>query len=128
MIVCWNENILFPSRSSVAHTISLSSLRSKKDFLAISPEPSYSVMLCTNKLPHFITVSKKRNYMAVVKRVCGQEMRAAQEEVKNSPGYIVSGEVANKFVTHLFHLCSVSFSLVIISGCGKSDLHVLVQK
>ena len=36
------------------------------------------------KLPHFITVLKKFNYMAVVKRVCGQEMRAAQEEVKNS--------------------------------------------
>ena len=42
----------------------------------------------------YITVLKKLHYMAVVKGVCTESMVAAQDEVKNNPGYIVNGEVA----------------------------------
>lgn len=31
--------------------------------------------------------------MAVVKRVCNESMLAAQAEIKNTPAYIVGGEV-----------------------------------
>jgi len=41
----------------------------------------------------FHTVLKKLGYMAVVKRVCNESMLAAQEEIKNTPAYIISGEV-----------------------------------
>ena len=54
------------------------------------------IQLCSPliKLSHFITVMKKLNYMAVVNRVCSQSMLAAQDEIKNSPVYVVNGEVA----------------------------------
>lgn len=48
----------------------------------------------THFLIIYITDSKKLHYMAVVKGVCTESMVAAQDEVKNSPGYIVNGEVA----------------------------------
>lgn len=35
--------------------------------------------------------------MTVVKRVCEESMHAAQEEIKNSPGYFANGEVAIYF-------------------------------
>ena len=49
---------------------------------------------------------KNLQYMAVVKRVCKESMLAAQEEVKNTPGYHGNGEVAmlrNIFVSGKLH-------------------------
>ena len=40
--------------------------------------------------------------MAVVKGVCTESMAAAQEEIKNSPNYIVNGEVA--IFCHIIYL------------------------
>ena len=41
-----------------------------------------------------LVVLKKLQYMAVVKRVCKESMPAAQEELKNTPGYHGKREVA----------------------------------
>ena len=40
------------------------------------------------------SLEKASLVMAVVKGVCTESMVAAQDEVKNNPGYIVNGEVA----------------------------------
>ena len=40
-----------------------------------------------------LTVLKKLHFMDTVKKVCNESMIAAQEEVKNRPGYYTNGEV-----------------------------------
>ena len=47
-----------------------------------------------------LVVLKNLQYMAVVKSVCKESMLAAQEEVKNTPGYHANGEVA--MLTNIF--------------------------
>ena len=54
--------------------------------------------------------------MTVVKRVCEESMHAAQEEIKNSPGYFANGEVAIYFcstVAIFLVSCFIAF------GCGN---------
>ena len=47
--------------------------------------------------------------MAVVKRVCKESMLAAQEEVKNTPGYHRNGEVAmlRNIIIYLYCQCKL---------------------
>lgn len=52
---------------------------------------------------------KNLHYMAVVKRVCKESMLAAQEEVKNTPGYHRNGEVAmlRNIIIYLYCQCKL---------------------
>ena len=45
-------------------------------------------------LTNFVPLVVLKNLQSVVKRVCKESMLAAQEEVKNTPGYHGNGEVA----------------------------------
>ena len=63
------------------------------------PDTEVILACLTNFVP--LVVLKNLQYMSVVKRVCKESMLAAQEEVKNTPGYHGNGEVAmliNKLV------------------------------
>ena len=54
--------------------------------------------------------------MTVVKRVCEESLHAAQEEIKNSPGYFANGEVA-------IHFCSkVAFFVSCFVDCDCGSL------
>ena len=55
------------------------------------PDTEVILACLTNFVP--LVVLKNLQYMFVVKRVCKESMLAAQEEVKNTPGYHGNGEV-----------------------------------
>ena len=59
--------------------------------------------------------------MAVVKGVCTESMAAAQEEIKNSPNYIVNGEVA--VFCHILYLLIKKLILtnIKVPACILSD-------
>jgi len=60
--------------------------------------------------------------MAVVKRVCNESMLAAQEEIKNTPAYIISGECV---ITDARHDSSRSAAHTTVSALSFSTKKVL---
>ena len=69
--------------------------------------------------------------MAVVKRVCKESMLAAQEEVKNTPGYHRNGEVAmlRNIIIYLYCQCklqSMGGFLLLHLYAWTSDLHCVL--
>ena len=72
------------------------------------PDTEVILACLTNFVP--LVVLKNLHYMSVVKRVCKESMLAAQEEVKNTPGYHGNGEgamlinilVSVKYTEHSF--------------------------